>query len=213
MAEHQFSSPAGKILVFAREPVAGNVKTRLARTIGDQAAVQFHQEVVTKTVEMAAKSGLAELELHVSGNMEHPFFRSLADQYGIGICLQEGNDLGEKMFYALKQSLDHASYCILIGTDCPVMTADYLKQAFHMLENGLDAVIGPAEDGGYVLIGASRVDISWFKNIDWGSQHVLAQSRQRLTANNARYDELQQLWDVDHIDDLHRWRLSSSTLN
>jgi len=213
MAEHQFSSPAGKILVFAREPVAGNVKTRLARTIGDQAAVQFHQEVVTKTVEMAAKSGLAELELHVSGNMEHPFFRSLADQYGMRICLQEGNDLGEKMFYALKQSLDHASYCILIGTDCPVMTADYLKQAFHMLENGLDAVIGPAEDGGYVLIGASRVDISWFKNIDWGSQHVLAQSRQRLTANNARYDELQQLWDVDHIDDLHRWRLSSSTLN
>lgn len=213
MAEHQFSSPTGKILVFAREPIVGNVKTRLARSIGDQAALQFHQEIVTKTVEMAANSGLAELELHVSGNMEHPFFRTLADQYGMRICLQEGNDLGEKMFYALKQSLDHASYCILIGTDCPVMTADYLQQAFNMLEKGLDAVIGPAEDGGYVLIGASRVDISWFNNIDWGSQHVLAQSRQRLTANNARYEELQQLWDVDHIDDLHRWRLSSSTLN
>lgn len=213
MAEHQFSSPTGKILVFAREPIVGNVKTRLARSIGDQAALQFHQEIVTKTVEMAANSGLAELELHVSGNMEHPFFRTLADQYGMRICLQEGNDLGEKMFYALKQSLDHASYCILIGTDCPVMTADYLQQAFNMLEKGLDAVIGPAEDGGYVLIGASRVDISWFNNIDWGSQHVLAQSRQRLTANNARYEELQQLWDVDHIDDLHRWRLSSSILN
>ena len=93
------------------------------------------------------------------------------------------------------------------------MTADYLKQAFHILEKGMDAVIGPAEDGGYVLIGASRIDISWFNNIDWGSQHVLAQSRQRLTANNARYEELQQLWDVDHIDDLHRWRLTSSTLN
>lgn len=213
MAEHQFSSPAGKILVFAREPVAGHVKTRLARSIGDQAAVQFHQEIVTKTVDMAANSGLAELELHVSGNMEHPFFRSLADQYSMRICLQEGNDLGEKMFYALKKALDHASYCILIGTDCPVMTADYLKQAFHILEKGMDAVIGPAEDGGYVLIGASRIDISWFNNIDWGSQHVLAQSRQRLTANNARYEELQQLWDVDHIDDLHRWRLTSSTLN
>ena len=213
MAEHQFSSPAGKILVFAREPVAGHVKTRLARSIGDQAAVQFHQEIVTKTVDMAANSGLAELELHVSGNMEHPFFRFLADQYSMRICLQEGNDLGEKMFYALKKALDHASYCILIGTDCPVMTADYLKQAFHILEKGMDAVIGPAEDGGYVLIGASRIDISWFNNIDWGSQHVLAQSRQRLTANNARYEELQQLWDVDHIDDLHRWRLTSSTLN
>ena len=213
MAEHQFSSPAGKILVFAREPVVGHVKTRLARSIGDQAAVQFHQEIVTKTVDMAANSGLAELELHVSGNMEHPFFMSLADQYSMRICLQEGNDLGEKMFYALKKALDHASYCILIGTDCPVMTADYLKQAFHILEKGMDAVIGPAEDGGYVLIGASRIDISWFNNIDWGSQHVLAQSRQRLTANNARYEELQQLWDVDHIDDLHRWRLTSSTLN
>lgn len=213
MAEHQFNSPAGKILIFAREPIVGNVKTRLARSIGDQAALQFHQEIVTKTVEMAANSGLAELELHVSGNMEHPFFRSMAEQYGMRICLQEGNDLGEKMFYALNQSLDHTSYCILIGTDCPVMTANYLKQAFDLLEKGLDAVIGPAEDGGYVLIGASRVDISWFKNIDWGSQHVLAQSRQRLTANNARYGELPQLWDVDHIDDLHRWRLSSSRLN
>lgn len=213
MVEHLFSYPAGKILIFAREPIQGRVKTRLASDIGDQAAMRIHQEMVNITTEMVSNSNLAEFELYVSGDTEHPFFKSLADQHGIRVRSQKGKDLGERMYHALKQSLNHASFCILIGTDCPVMTAEYLKQAFHALENGLDAVLGPAEDGGYVLIGASRVDASWFKNIEWGSQHVLAQSRERLKACNAIYEELQPLWDVDQIDDLHRWRLSSPTLN
>ena len=213
MDESLFSYPAGKILIFAREPIKGRVKTRLACDIGDQAAMRIHQEMVQITTEMVSNSGLAEFELHVSGDNEHPLFKSLADQYGMRVRSQKGKDLGERMYHALKQSLHRASFCILIGTDCPVMTADYIKQAFHALEKGFDAVIGPAEDGGYVLIGASRVDLSWFNNIEWGSEHVLAQSRERLIASNGNYEELQQLWDVDQIDDLHRWRLCSSTMN
>ncbi|MGB5766335.1 MAG: TIGR04282 family arsenosugar biosynthesis glycosyltransferase [Arenicellales bacterium] len=209
MAEDQFTYPTGKIIVFAREPVEGSVKTRLARSIGDQEALRIYQKMVNKTVAMVARSGVAELEIYVSGDIEHPMFQSLADQYGIPIRSQTGKDLGERMFHALRQSLHYASYCILIGTDCPVMTAAYLKQAFCVLEKGLDAVLGPAEDGGYVLIGASRVDISWFIGIDWGSQNVLAQSLQKLAAGEASYEQLQPLWDVDEIEDLHRWRLTS----
>ena len=111
------------------------------------------------------------------------------------------------MFSALNLSLGDARYCILIGTDCPVMSADYLEQAFHALDQGLDVVIGPAEDGGYVLIGASRVEVSWFNNIDWGSQRVLEQSRQALISSAASFQELQPLWDIDQIGDLNRWRL------
>ena len=195
--------------MFAREPVEGSVKTRLARSIGDQEALRIYQKMVNTTVGMVARSGLAELELYVSGDIEHPMFQSLADQYGIRISSQTGKNLGERMFHALKQSLDNTSYCILIGTDCPVMTAAYLEQAFCVLGKGLDAVLGPAEDGGYVLIGASMVDISWFTGIDWGSQNVLAQSLQKLAAGKASYEQLQPLWDVDEIEDLHRWRLTS----
>ena len=195
--------------MFAREPVEGSVKTRLARSIGDQEALRIYQKMVNKTAAMVSRSGLAELELYVSGDIEHPMFQSLADQYGIRISSQTGKNLGERMFHALKQSLDNTSYCILIGTDCPVMTAAYLEQAFCVLGKGLDAVLGPAEDGGYVLIGASMLDISWFTGIDWGSQNVLAQSLQKLATGKASYEQLQPLWDVDEIEDLHRWRLTS----
>lgn len=209
MAELAYRYPTAKIIVFAKEPIQGQVKTRLAESIGDAAALRVHEQMVETTVKMVSGSGLAELELFVSGYPGHPLFKSLADEYGIQVCSQHGNDLGERMFHALEQSLDTARYCILIGCDCPVMTPGYIELALCDLEQGRDVVIGPAEDGGYVLFGATRAELSWFKNIDWGSHRVLDQSRQRLRASNASYDELLQLWDVDQVEDLHRWRLCS----
>lgn len=207
MTKRTYRYPAGKIIIFAKEPVAGRVKTRLAREIGDEAALRIHQKMVIDTVEMASQSALAKLELHVSGDLQHPLFQSIAEQKGIQVYLQQGSNLGERMFSALNESLDNASYSVLIGTDCPVMSADYIEQAFGALVQGQDVIIGPAEDGGYVLIGASRVEASWFNNIDWGSQRVLEQSRQALISSAARFLELQPLWDIDHIGDLNRWRL------
>ena len=207
MANGPYRYPAGRIIVFAKEPVAGHVKTRLARDIGDEAALHIHQKMVNETIEMASQSALAKLELHVSGNLQHPLFQSIAEQQGIPVYLQQGSNLGEKMFSALNESLDNTSYNVLIGSDCPAMSADYIEQAFHALDLGQDVVIGPAEDGGYVLIGASRVEVSWFNNIDWGSQRVLEQSRQALISSAASFQELQPLWDIDHIGDLNRWRL------
>ena len=207
MADGPYRYPAGRIIVFAKEPVAGHVKTRLARDIGDEAALRIHQEMVNETVAMASQSALAKLELYVSENLQHPLFQSIAKQQGIQVYLQQGSNLGERMFSALNESLGNASYCILIGTDCPVMSADYIEQAFDALEQGQDVVIGPAEDGGYVLIGASRVEACWFNNIDWGSQRVLEQSRQALISSAANFQQLQPLWDIDQLSDLQRWRL------
>ena len=207
MADGPYRYPAGRIIIFAKEPVAGHVKTRLARDIGDAAALGIYQKMVNETIEMASQSSLAKLELYVSGDFQHPLFQSIAEQQGIQVNLQQGCNLGERMFSALNQSLADASYSILIGTDCPVMSADYIEQAFHTLEQGQDIVIGPAEDGGYVLIGASRVEACWFNNIDWGSQRVLEQSRQALISSATNFQELQPLWDIDQLTDLQRWRL------
>lgn len=207
MIKTGFKYPSAKIIVFAKAPVEGAVKTRLARSIGDQAALCFHEQMLERTLEMACEYKLASVELHVSGNPDHPLIQSLAKQHGIVVRPQQGSDLGERMYHALEQSLPGCRYCVLIGTDCPEMNVDYLANAFTALTRGQDVVLGPAEDGGYVLIGARQLSRDWFSDIAWGSRQVLVQSRQKIMADGAQLEELHTLWDVDRIADFQRWQL------
>jgi len=137
-------------------------------------------------------------------------FKALALQFNLTVHTQIGDDLGEKMFFALEESTGKGNYCVLIGTDCPVMDVDYLSMAFSALARAQDAVLGPAEDGGYVLIGTRKVNQSWFSNITWGSNQVLKQSRAKLQASGAKFEELPTLWDVDQVEDLQRWQAVSN---
>ena len=207
MNDRRYSNPAGRIIIFAKEPVMGRVKTRLASSIGDDAALQLHVKMVTQTVEMVTNSGIADAELHVSGDIDHPLFQSLSSRFDIPLRRQHGDNLGERMHRALKTSLEEREFSVLIGTDIPAMSGQYIASAFAAVEQGVDIVIGPAEDGGYVLLGASRVDAGWFEGIDWGSPAVLQQSRQKVSASGASYKELPPLWDVDYLQDLQRWQL------
>lgn len=208
MTNHNFRYPEGKIIVFAKEPVLGKVKTRLARAIGEAGALQFHEDMLRHTLEMVCQYNLASVELHVSGNPDHPLIQSLSSEFNIAVYAQKGEDLGEKMFFALEQSLGNSNYSVLIGTDCPVMGVDYLFKALKALARGQDAVIGPAEDGGYVLIGARKINKNWFSDISWGSSEVMEQSRSKIQSYGARIEELQTLWDVDQIEDLQRWQVT-----
>ncbi len=203
--------PAATIIVFAKSPEAGKVKTRLASSIGDLEALRFHEQMLEHTLKMACQYKLAPVELHVSGRIDHPLIQSLASEYGIIVRSQQGKDLGEKMHHALQQSLESSRYCILIGTDCPAMNVDYLANALTALVRGQDAVLGPAEDGGYVLIGARQLSRDWFSDIVWGSRHVLEQSRKKIKEYGAQLEELQTLWDVDQIEDFERWQLQTGT--
>ncbi len=209
MINKDFKYPSTKILVFAKAPEEGKVKTRLASSIGDKAALSFHEQMLERTLETVCKYKLASVELHVSGNTDHSLIQSLAIQYDIIVRAQYGSDLGERMYYALEQSLLGCRYCVLIGTDCPAMNVDYLANAFTALIRGQDVVLGPAEDGGYVLIGVRQASRDWFNDIAWGSRHVLEQSRQKILANGAQLEELQTLWDVDQITDFQRWQLQT----
>ena len=202
--------PDGKIIIFARTPLAGAVKTRLASGLGDEQALQIYIQLLRQTVETACNSGLAEVELHVSEEPEHPVFTSLQAAYAIKIRRQQGDNLGQRMYSALAHCLDTSRYCLLIGTDCPNISAVYLEEAFAVLEQEQDVVIGPAEDGGYVLIGARRVEEEWFNDIPWGSQQVLQSSRGKLAADKVRYRELKTLWDIDRVADYHRWQQQSA---
>ena len=110
------------------------------------------------------------------------------------------------MARALEFALAEGSPGLLIGSDCPALTPEYLREAAAALVNGYDAVIGPAEDGGYVLIGLARVHSSLFERIRWGGPDVLEDTRARFGALGWRCRELDTLWDIDRPEDLERLR-------
>jgi hypothetical protein len=109
------------------------------------------------------------------------------------------------MHRALARALRGAERAVLIGADCPALTPAYLREAIAALE-GADVVLGPARDGGYVLVGARRVAPALFDGIAWGSSRVLDEQRACLRALGWRWSELATLWDVDRPEDLERVR-------
>jgi rSAM/selenodomain-associated transferase 1 len=196
-------------MVFARAPVPGQVKTRLAAAIGDRQAAAVHETLLRDTVAAAAAARLAPLELHVAS--DHAVFEALSKRYGAGVRLQTGVDLGERMYNALETAVGGGRSAVLIGSDCPVLNADYLLRAFAVLEDGDDAVLGPVEDGGYVLIGLRRCDERLFSGIAWSTAQVSAVTRRRLDRLGFSYRELDTLWDIDDVDDYLRWQRCRGT--
>ena len=105
---------------------------------------------------------------------------------------------------ALDSALARGGRAILIGTDCPLLDVAYLARAVAALETS-DAVFGPAEDGGYVLVGLSR-RVDAFSGVPWSEPDTMAATRARLTATGASWQELPTLWDIDRAQDLARWQ-------
>lgn len=198
-----YKYPAARILIFARTPEPGKVKTRLVPAISQTAAAKLHERLTRHTVQMALASQLSPVELYCSPDPHHALFLEL-ECLGVGRLRQTGQDLGERMYQALKASLTSCDRAVLVGTDCPIMDARYLSRALRELDHA-DAVLGPAEDGGYVLIGMRSINASLFREIDWGTDRVLQQTRHKLQSAGMHWVELETLWDIDREQDLRRW--------
>lgn len=192
-----------QILVFARAPVPGKVKTRLATAIGDERAAELHADFLDRAIATAVDANLGPVTLCCSPDATHPCFERAAITYGIRLATQQGADLGERMYRSLTTALTGAAAAIVIGSDCPFVDTTYLRQAAALLA-GREApvVIGPAVDGGYVLLGASRLHSSLFADVPWGGPRVLAVTRDRLRALDWPWRELSPLHDIDRPEDL-----------
>ena len=200
--------PNGRILVFCKAPQAGKVKTRLAKTIGEYAATSVHEYLSQHCLKRFVQFNIAPVELWCAPNTDHDFFQQCHDTLGVTLKEQVGDDLGERMSYALNKALQHHFPVILVGTDCPGITSNYLLSAFsEVMQN--KTVIGPAEDGGYVLLGTKRIQHDIFLDMPWGSSRVCRETILRLTGE---VKELPLLWDVDHVGDLRRLRDSADQL-
>lgn len=189
------------LAVFAKRPVPGQVKTRLLPALSPEAAANLYWAMVQDTWAMA--SSLPGVELHLFVDQPWQGFDALAA--GRPVEFQTGSDLGSRM-YACMEHLSGLDFkpSIIIGTDSPTLPAAHILAAFELLEAGNDAVLGPAEDGGYYLVGCRRPHPAMFDGVAWSSPHSLAQTRSAFDAQDYR-TRLTPLWrDVDSIEDLQR---------
>jgi uncharacterized protein len=192
-----------RVAVFAKAPVAGRVKTRLAPLLGEEGAAALHTRLVHHALVTAIDSGVGEVELWCTPDEAHPFFASCAALHRVRLRAQSGDDLGARMSHAFRSSLDEGEPLLLIGCDCPVLEAATLRAAAAALSSN-DAVFVPAEDGGYVLVGLSKPAPQVFESMEWGAPSVMAQTRVRLSATRLRWEELEMHWDIDRPEDYAR---------
>ena len=190
------------VLVFTRTPVPGRVKTRLIPAIGAERAANLHRAMLWRTVATAAAAGVGPVGLWCSPATEHPYIAEIQREFSVGVHRQTGADLGERMHLALRSQLDDAGGALLVGTDCPFLEARDLQLAARALHEGADAVIGPAQDGGYYLIGVRKSVLEVFAGVAWGSDQVLAATRQTFRDLGWRWRELATRRDVDRPADL-----------
>ncbi|MBS1220767.1 MAG: hypothetical protein H6R23_387 [Proteobacteria bacterium] len=204
------SFPDARLLIFAKAPVPGRVKTRLAGQLGTRGAAALYQKLLRRTVRIAYNARLCPIELWCAPDARHGFFAACRQEYGVTLRRQCAGDLGRRMNRALNQTLAAGHPAVLIGGDCASLGETELRTAFGLLAAGHEAVLGPAADGGYVLVGLNRPGPALFRDIAWSTPTVLAATRRRLRRAGMNWAELPPGWDVDTPADLRRLRQSSS---
>ncbi|HLW11666.1 MAG TPA: TIGR04283 family arsenosugar biosynthesis glycosyltransferase [Casimicrobiaceae bacterium] len=204
------SSPT--LQVFAREPVPGQVKTRLAAAIGAARAADLYRMLAERTLAAAAaaraRGCIGDIELWCASASDAAIFHAWCDRFGAVLIPQCAGDLGARMHHALGASLARGRPAVLVGTDCPDLDADYLCAAASALA-AHDVVIGPAADGGYVLIGLAR-DMHLFSGMAWSTPQVFACTRERVALQGLRMHALPERFDIDTADDYARYEAATA---
>lgn len=191
---------ADALIVFIKNPELGKVKTRLAADVGDAGALEIYYQLLDHTRKVALGCQTTNY-LYYASYIDHE------DEWSsrkFQKRLQGGYSLGQRMESALDEVLQQHSKAILIGSDCPGITCELIQIGFDMLRHN-DVVLGPSMDGGYYLIGMSRLHPELFKKIPWSTEQVLPITRAKLKELNLRWDELPVLSDIDTVHDWKRW--------
>jgi uncharacterized protein len=191
-----------RVVLLTKAPRPGHVKSRLIPLLGAEAAAALQARLIKHALATIRRGAFREVELH-GDPAGDAFLQFCADQYGVTLVQQCAGDLGARMHHAFAGA-PKSEPVLLIGSDCPALTAKHLRAAAQALAHASDCVLVPAEDGGYALIGLARVDARLFEGIAWGTSRVLEQTRERLRALGWRWTELETLWDVDTAADYER---------
>lgn len=200
-----FLFPDGKIQIFAKAPIKGQVKTRLRTCLSDAEIISLYQKMLHDVISTAVNARICPVELRISLDPGHDFFKTYNKNNEVEILPQRGDDLGQRMLSAFEEGLKESEFIIAIGGDCVSIDRAYLLKAAKLLTQGSNVVIGPAEDGGYVLLGMNRLYPDLFDSIPWGESSVLAATFAKLKQSHINYSLLDVGWDVDIPEDLERY--------
>ncbi|PWU20008.1 MAG: hypothetical protein C5B50_04990 [Verrucomicrobia bacterium] len=196
-----------RLILFTRYPIPGKVKTRLIPALGSEGAAALHRKLVLRalrTAREACETLRADLEVHFDGTNERAMSHWLGND--ARFVPQCAGDLGQRMASAFERTFRAGSSAtVIIGSDCPGLSCDVIIGAFTVLAES-PAVLGPAEDGGYYLIGLSRPIPELFRGIAWGTDRVLADSLAVLQRLGCKTALLSALPDIDRPEDLPAWR-------
>ena len=192
------------LIIFAREPIPGTVKTRLARTVGPQAAMELYRAMLGDVLETARS--LPDTRLMLFWALQTGVVPDLPEFPGLEMFVQQGADLGERMDNAFSRAFSLGiTSCCCIGSDLPDLPAASIRQAFYELESPeTDCVFGPAEDGGYYLAGMKRRTAGLFAGIAWSTPQVLEASLDKARELRLATTLLPLWYDIDVMDDLRR---------
>lgn len=188
------------LIIMAKAPEPGLAKTRLIPALGADGAAAVARQLLVHTIEAAQKTSMFQCkELCVTPQIDHLAFAAWSTQF---VLTHQGDgDLGQRMQHAFERALKAFDMVIMIGTDAPAMTAPILEQALQDLEHH-DAVLVPALDGGYTLIGLKQLIPELFADIPWSTDQVMAITRDRLHSTGARWHEYLPMADIDEPHDL-----------
>ena len=186
------------LIIFVKNPELGKVKTRLAVGIGNEEALKVYLKLASITKEVAEKVS-ATRHVFYSNEIENDDW----DEDKFNKHVQEGNNLGERMKNAFEKVFAlGAKKAVIVGSDCPQITPEIVKQGFTAL-NENDVSIGPAKDGGYYLLGMKKLQTFVFDNKEWSTETVYAKTIEDLKSKTLSFSDLPMLSDLDNETDLY----------
>jgi rSAM/selenodomain-associated transferase 1 len=193
---------ASTLIVFARKPVEGKVKTRLAKVVGCYRAMEVYRFLLMSTLrELQTIKGVRKI-LMIADPLDIPWFRRQLFCRGWIVRPQTAGNLGRRMQQAFSHELRRSGSVVLVGSDIKAIQAKDIIQTFTLLGQDVKTVVGPALDGGYWLLGRSNCDADIFNDIKWGSSQVLSKTKKKLENAGSSYCEISQRKDIDSSSDL-----------
>jgi uncharacterized protein len=196
-----YQNNSNLLIIFVKNPVLGKVKTRLAKSIGQEKALKVYKYLIDHTCSIASMTN-ADSEVWYSDFKVDQENRELPKAK-----VQIEGDLGEKMSFAFRQGFKNGyKNIVIIGSDCPEITSDHIDDAFQSLQIS-DIVIGPSDDGGYYLLGMKKWNPKLFQNIEWSTSRVFNQTVMAIEEESLTLSKLVKLNDIDTIEDLNKSHL------
>ena len=193
-----------RVILFARPLVRGTVKTRLEPALGADGALQLYEALLRYVVSVCQEAKLGPLTLAYAG--EHPgtALADLGERLGVRLVSQGPGDLGDRMARALGDALKAGAWPVLLGTDLAGLKPSHLTAAAAALRAGDDYAFAPAEDGGYGVVAARRLDPELFTAMPWSTPLVMKETAGRLAELGRVWTRLPSLYDIDGPEDLPR---------